>query len=108
MIQDEMRIHDLRGLLLEANDRIPAEPGWQEKYAKFMSPKIPTMTEREIENILFVAKGEHHLYEESLGHPDEDWATWYATFIYPFTTEPTTKGDNSQFSRFIPPIVVGT
>jgi hypothetical protein len=24
------------------------------------------------------AAAEHHVYEEGLGHPDEDWPSWYA------------------------------
>ena len=27
------------------------------------------------------AAQEHHQFEESLGHEDEDWADWYAQFL---------------------------
>jgi hypothetical protein len=29
-------------------------------------------------NLLTGASDAHHAYEEHLGHPDENWADWYA------------------------------
>lgn len=31
--------------------------------------------------LLRKAAEEHHVYEVTLGHADEDWPTWYATWM---------------------------
>jgi hypothetical protein len=44
---------------------------------------------RELADELRRAAKEHHGFEESLGHPDEDWAYWYALFLLGRITVPS-------------------
>ena len=36
----------------------------------------------QLAEILRAAANAHHIYEQSLGHPDSDWPTWYARYIF--------------------------
>ena len=43
--------------------------------------KKEELTKEELDQLLREAEKAHAEYEHSLGHRDEDWATWYAEFI---------------------------
>ena len=36
----------------------------------------------QLAEILRAAATAHHSYEQSLGHPDDDWPTWYARYMF--------------------------
>ena len=36
----------------------------------------------QLAEILRAAANAHHIHEQSLGHPDSDWPTWYARYIF--------------------------
>ena len=39
------------------------------------------VTEDRLRTLLRVAESAHAAYEQELGRPDDDWPTWYASFI---------------------------
>lgn len=39
------------------------------------------VTVEELAELLRDAEKAHAQYEKSLGHPDDDWPTWYATYV---------------------------
>jgi hypothetical protein len=41
----------------------------------------------QLAEILRAAAKAHHVYEQSLGHPDSDWPTWYARYIFDSQTK---------------------
>lgn len=61
--------------------------GWETAYAVYLDgegielPKSVLRPISTLEQILRGAKVAHSLYEEVLGHPDEDWDDWYARYI---------------------------
>jgi hypothetical protein len=36
----------------------------------------------QLAQILQAAANAHDVYEQSVGHPDDDWPTWYARYIF--------------------------
>jgi hypothetical protein len=46
--------------------------------------------------ILRAAAKAHHISEQSLGHHDSDWATWYARHIF----EKQTKGQSEMLGDY--------
>lgn len=41
----------------------------------------------QLAEILRAAANAHRVYEQSLGHPDSDWPTWYAHYIFDNQTQ---------------------
>lgn len=41
----------------------------------------------QLAEILRAAKNAHDVYEQSLSHPDIDWPTWYARYIFDHQTK---------------------
>lgn len=41
-----------------------------------------SFTEEELASYLKMAAESHHTYEAQLGHNDEQWANWYAHWIF--------------------------
>jgi hypothetical protein len=41
----------------------------------------------QLAEILRAAANAHQVYEQSLGHPDNDWPTWYARYIFDIQTK---------------------
>lgn len=39
------------------------------------------ISEERLAELLRNAQEKHHVYEQELGHADEDWAKWYAAYI---------------------------
>ena len=44
----------------------------------------------QLADLLRAAANAHDAYEQSLGHSDSDWPTWYARYIFKNQTEPQT------------------
>jgi hypothetical protein len=47
------------------------------------------------------AEAAHGVYEQELGHPDEDWPTWYATFIVERLAQPRGIGLDAEDLRIL-------
>jgi len=50
----------------------------------------------QLAEILRAAANAHHIYEQSLGHSDSDWPTWYARYIF----EKQTKGQSEMLGDY--------
>lgn len=50
------------------------------------------LTEEELERLLRSAEEAHADYERELGHPDADWPTWYAHWIFQQLPQPGSAG----------------
>ena len=44
----------------------------------------------QLAELLRAAANAHDVYEQSLGHFDSDWPTWYARYIFNNPTKPQT------------------
>jgi hypothetical protein len=50
----------------------------------------------QLAEILRAAADAHHVYEQSLAHPDSDWPTWYARYIF----EKRTKAQSGMLGDY--------
>ena len=41
----------------------------------------------QLAEMLRAAANAHHVFEQSLGHPDSEWPTWYARYIFDIQTK---------------------
>jgi hypothetical protein len=59
------------------------------------------ITAEELAAELREAEAAHRVYEQELGHPDEDWPTWYATFIVERLAQPRGIGLDAEDLRIL-------
>jgi hypothetical protein len=59
------------------------------------------ITAEELAIELREAEAAHGVYEQELGHRDEDWPTWYATFIVERLAQPRGIGLDAEDLRIL-------
>ena len=59
------------------------------------------ITAEELAAELREAEAAHGVYEQELGHRDEDWPTWYATFIVDRLAQPRGIGLDAEDRRIL-------
>jgi len=72
-----MNQKDLADFLAKAAERHKGTDDWAKRYAEDAATQFG-VDEAEFLRLLTAAAEAHHVYEKSLGHADENWATWYA------------------------------
>jgi hypothetical protein len=59
------------------------------------------ITAEELASELRAAEAAHAVYEQELGHRDEDWPAWYATFIVDRLEQPRGIGLDAEDLRIL-------
>ena len=71
----------LKEMLMRAASEYKNED-WAEGYSRLIKSWLGReINEEDLSRLLKNASAAHHIYEQGLGHADEDWAGWYAEFI---------------------------